>query len=137
VRKSYEAIAPLRAGLPMPLQRESRIASGEPFFRQREVEGAPNSLTRMDRIESCGALARYALEPVTGKKHQLRVHMHALGMPIVNDRIYPAVSPAPPDDFARPLQLLARRIAFTDPFTGQARSFESRQALLPWDALGC
>jgi tRNA pseudouridine32 synthase/23S rRNA pseudouridine746 synthase len=33
------------------------------------------------------------------------------------------------EDFSRPLQLLAQRIAFTDPLTGEARAFQSAQAL--------
>ena len=78
-----------------------------------------------------GDQALYALSPVTGKKHQLRVHMAALGIPIINDRIYPPVQITPDDDFARPLQLLAKSIAFADPFSGQARRFESRLSLLP------
>ena len=69
------------------------------------------------------------MNPVTGKKHQLRVHMSALGIPICNDRMYPPVEVTPDDDYARPLQLLAKSIAFTDPLTGQARRFESRYSL--------
>ncbi|MCY7370751.1 MAG: RluA family pseudouridine synthase [Polaromonas sp.] len=129
VEKNYEAIAPWRAGLEFPLIRKSRIVQDQPFFRQREVAGEPNSETRIEVIEGEGDRARYRLSPVTGKKHQLRVHMHALGMPIENDRMYPPVSPTPDDDYALPLQLLARSIAFVDPVTGQARRFESRFSL--------
>ena len=131
VIKHYEAIAPWRAELRFPLRRQSRIVEGEPFFRQREVPGEPNSETRVDVLHVQGSLARYALNPVTGKKHQLRVHMNALGIPILNDRMYPPVEATPGDDHARPLQLLARSIAFTDPLTGQPRQFESRLDLAP------
>ena len=66
---------------------------------------------------------------MTGKKHQLRVHMNALGLPILNDRMYPPVADTPDDDYLYPLQLLAQAIEFTDPVTGQARRFESRLSL--------
>jgi tRNA pseudouridine32 synthase / 23S rRNA pseudouridine746 synthase len=129
IQKHYEAIAPWRSDIAFPLTRKSRIVQDEPFFRQREIEGAPNSETHIDVIEKMGDLARYALSPVTGKKHQLRVHMNALGLPILNDRMYPPVADTPDDDFARPLQLLARSVAFTDPVTGQTRQFASRRSL--------
>jgi tRNA pseudouridine32 synthase/23S rRNA pseudouridine746 synthase len=129
VNKHYEAIAPWRAELTLPLVRTSRIVEDEPFFRQREVPGPANSETRVDVIEVRGARALYALSPVTGKKHQLRVHMNALGLPIAGDRMYPPVANTPDDDFNQPLQLLAKAIEFTDPVTGQLRRFESELAL--------
>ena len=129
VTKHYEAIAPWRDDLQLPLTRKSRIAQDEPFFRQREVPGAPNSQTHVDVIAVCGQLAKYALSPVTGKKHQLRVHMNALGLPILNDRMYPPVANTPDDDYALPLQLLAKSIAFDDPITQQKRQFESALSL--------
>lgn len=130
VSKHYEAIAPWRAELQFPLMRRTRIVEGEPFFRQREAPGEPNSVTQVDVLQVIGKQARYALRPVTGKKHQLRVHMDALGIPIINDRIYPPVPITLDDDFTRPLQLLAKSIAFADPFSGQARQFDSRLSLL-------
>lgn len=125
VEKHYEAIAAWHAGHRFPMVRTSRIVQDEPFFRQREAAGAPNSETRIELMGKRGDLARYALSPVTGRKHQLRVHMNALGVPILNDRMYPPVSPTPADDYRFPLQLLAQSIAFKDPVTGQARRFES------------
>ena len=129
VTKHYEAIATWRQDLTWPITRKSRIVEDEPFFRQREVPGQPNSETYMDVIEKNGGLARYALSPVTGKKHQLRVHMNALGLPILNDRMYPPVVDTPDDDYSLPLQLLAKSITFTDPVAGQARSFQSQRTL--------
>lgn len=133
VTKHYEAIAPWREGLGFPLTRKSRIVQGEPFFRQAEAPGESNSETHIRVLEVSGDKARYALSPVTGKKHQLRVHMNALGIPIVNDRMYPPVQPTPDDDYRHPLQLLAKSIAFEDPVTGQARQFDSERNLLPGD----
>ena len=130
VVKYYEAIAPWRPGLQFPLQRKTRIVEDEPFFRQREAPGEANSETMIDVLQIRGERALYGLSPVTGKKHQLRVHMNALGLPICNDRMYPPVDVTPDDDHALPLQLLARSIAFTDPLTGQPRKFVSRLSLL-------
>jgi len=130
VSKHYEAIAPWRPELQFPLRRKTRIVEDEPFFRQREMPGEPNSETLIDMLETQGDRARYALRPVTGKKHQLRVHMNALGIPICNDRMYPPHELTLEDDYARPLQLLARSIAFADPLSGELRRFESRLGLL-------
>ena len=125
VTKHYEAIAPWRSDLQLPVTRKSRIVEDEPFFRQREIEGTPNSQTHIDVIETHSELAKYALSPVTGKKHQLRVHMHALGVPILNDRMYPPVAHTLDDNYNLPLQLLAKSIAFLDPITEQCRRFTS------------
>ena len=130
VIKHYEAIAPWNSDLTFPIIRKSRIVEDQPFFRQCEVPGMPNSETKIDVIEKMGGLARYALSPITGKKHQLRVHMNALGLPILNDRMYPPVAMTPDDDHASALQLLAKSIAFDDPVTGKKRYFQSQQALL-------
>ena len=130
VVKHYEAIAPWRADLQFPLWRKTRIVEDEPFFRQREAPGEANSETLIDVLEVRGKWALYGLSPVTGKKHQLRVHMNALGLPICNDRMYPPVEVTLEDDHAQPLQLLVRSIAFTDPLTGQPCKFVSRLGLL-------
>lgn len=136
VDKDYEAIAPLRPDLPLPAVHRSRIEADEQFFRQREVPGAPNSETQIALLEARGTLARYRLRPRSGKTHQLRVHMDALGRPIVGDLFYPEVvhGPGPAqEDWSRPLQLLARGIRFSDPVTGALRQFESRRQLV-WPA---
>jgi tRNA pseudouridine32 synthase/23S rRNA pseudouridine746 synthase len=137
IRKHYEAIAPALPGVSFPLLRMSRLEPGTPFFRMQEVDGAPNSETRIAVLEreragedigiDDGGAAhwRYALEPVTGRKHQLRVHMAALGAPIANDRWYPQAGEVVADDHARPLKLLARRLAFRDPLSGEHHEFES------------
>jgi tRNA pseudouridine32 synthase/23S rRNA pseudouridine746 synthase len=129
VDKSYQAIAPWRDDISFPRVSRSRIVEGQPFFRQAEVPGLPNSETHIEVLEVSGPLARYGLSPVTGKKHQLRVHMYALGLPIVNDRVYPPLDPTPDDDYRYPLQLLAQSIGFDDPFTGERRQFSSKQKL--------
>ncbi len=95
-----------------------------------EIDGPPNSRTHIDLLAHNNTLAHYRLEPVTGKKHQLRVHMNALGIPICNDDYYPKLKPLRTDEtFTDPLQLLARSMQFTDPVTGVERYFESRRQL--------
>ena len=125
IDKCYEAFAPaLPAGV-FPLYRRTRIVQGEPFFRMAEVEGEPNSETRIEVIERGDTDWCYALHPVTGRKHQLRVHMAALGVPIRNDPLYPELAVAAADDYRRPLKLLARELAFVDPLSGEFRRFRS------------
>lgn len=125
IRKRYEALAPPLTGTDFPLVRESRIERGTPFPAMREVDGPPNSCSRIDVIARGDARWRYALEPVTGRKHQLRVHMAALGAPIAGDALYGGAGHAD----GTPLALLARSLAFEDPLGGRARTFESRLSL--------
>lgn len=129
VRKTYEAIAPWQPDLALPLTRNSRIGPASHFMLQQETEGAPNAITHLDMLEVQGQHARYRLQPVTGKRHQLRVHMAALGLPIVGDGLYPVLTPAGQFDFEQPLRLLAKTLEFMDPVTGQPRHFESLRRL--------
>ncbi|MFK7607216.1 MULTISPECIES: pseudouridine synthase [unclassified Pseudomonas] len=126
IEKRYEAIARALPDLELPRVHKSRLVEGEPFFRMREGEGVSNTETLVDVCEKNGDLWRYALYPVTGKKHQLRVHMAALGAGICNDPFYPEVLNDALDDYANPLKLLAQSLRFADPLTGQERFFESR-----------
>ncbi|HEV2622011.1 MAG TPA: pseudouridine synthase [Frateuria sp.] len=128
--KRYEALAPPLPQLEFPCVHRSRLEVGDPFFRMREVAGEPNSRTRIEVVERGSRLWRYALEPLTGRKHQLRVHMASLGAPICNDRFYPQLQERREDDPSRPLQLLASGLAFVDPVSGQAREFRSGRVLV-------
>ncbi len=129
VAKEYEAIAPFKPSLVWPQRRESRIGASAHFMQQCELAGEPNAVTDIDLIEVRGAWARYRLRPVTGQRHQLRVHMAALGLPLRNDGIYPVLTPETDGDYRHPLQLLARSISFVDPLTGERRHFESQRSL--------
>lgn len=131
IEKRYEAIAPALPGLCFPRVHKSRLVEGEPFFRMQEGPGATNTETAVDVKEKNGDFWRYALYPVTGKKHQLRVHMAALGAGICNDPFYPQVLKDVVDDYANPLKLLAQGLRFVDPITGQERCFES-SLFLDW-----
>jgi tRNA pseudouridine32 synthase / 23S rRNA pseudouridine746 synthase len=129
VRKEYEALAPTVENFSFPIIRRSRIVRGEPFFRMKEVPGEANSETYITSRKNLGGMSLYQLLPRTGKKHQLRLHLAALGIPIVNDKFYPVVAPVDDDDFSRPLKLLAKSISFQDPLTGRQHYFESSARL--------
>ena len=129
IEKRYEALAPPLPEMNFPLLKHSRMIAGDPFFRMREADGAANSETRIEVVERGDEYWRYALYPVSGKKHQLRVHMAALGAPILNDDFYPDLVDVTPGDYRHPLKLLAQALAFADPLSGVPRRFESRQAL--------
>lgn len=128
VEKVYEAIAPWRdeVAARLPFDYESRLEEHPvDFMQMRTVAGEPNARTRIALLERLAAdRARYELRPHSGVKHQLRAQLCALGLPIEGDRIYPVLRPVEDEvDFSRPLQLLAREIAFTDPISGQPRKF--------------
>ena len=124
IDKRYEALAPPLHDVSFPHRRCSRLERGEPFFTMAEVGGEANSESRIEVLERGVEVWRYGLEPVTGRKHQLRVHMAALGAPILNDPFYPVPRALADDDHERPLKLLAKSLAFVDPVTGVPRRFE-------------
>ena len=132
VDKTYQAIAPHDASLQFPLTRASTLEDSDQFMQVREAPDAarePNAHTEIELLETRGAHARYRLRPLSGRRHQLRVHMAALGLPILGDRIYPDLLPQGSDVPDNPLRLLAESIAFRDPVTGEQRSFASRQQI--------
>src|SRR5699024_6784905 len=130
VEKVYEAVAPYDARFEQEVIYRSHLTAGAQFLMQ-EVSAAPNSETRIKILRKLPrGQALYRLIPISGRKHQLRVHMAALGIPIVNDSLYPCLQPQrPADDFSDPLQLLARTLVFVDPITGERRTFNSQQQL--------
>jgi tRNA pseudouridine32 synthase/23S rRNA pseudouridine746 synthase len=127
MRKVYEAVAAHNPAIELPRVHTSRLHPDELFFRTQEVVGEPNSETHIRLLKTEGTRALYQLEPISGKRHQLRVHMMALGLPLEGDQFYPTVlrGPDAEEDFNHPLQLLAKSVSFTDPITGQAREFHS------------
>lgn len=138
VHKVYEAIAPWHDRLVLPSRISSRLEEDPASFMQmRTVPGTPNAHTHLALVERRSGWARYRLTPETGRKHQLRAQLSALGIPIAGDRIYPSLWAEPPaeamPDYHHPLQLLARHLAFTDPVTGAPRAFTSRREL-SWPA---
>lgn len=135
ISKTYQATARWDPTLPWPLRRETRIGDSAHFMQQQELPGPPNTSTLIEPLAEHGALARYQLQPITGHRHQLRVHMNALGLPILGDGIYPTLTPEGHTNPALPLQLLAQALEFTDPLTGLVRRFESERRLLALEDL--
>ena len=145
VRKVYQCLAPVRpivrprtgtvrhldSPRVFPLERRSRMIKRRGVLQAWEERGPVNAVTRVELTAGQGCLAAYTLYPKTGKTHQLRVHMNALGLPIVGDDLYPRIQTRAYDDFSQPLQLVARRLEFTDPFTGVNRIFNSSVPLEP------
>ncbi|MEE2033957.1 pseudouridine synthase [Rhodococcus chondri] len=138
VDKEYEAVAPYVPGIEFPREVRSRIIKERGVLQAREVPGDANAETWIELLDAHPAgpigepVARYRLVPRTGKTHQLRVHMNSLGVPILGDTLYPSVLDVAPQDYSSPLQLLARKIEFDDPYTGRRTRFLSRQNLAAW-----
>ncbi|GAA4831030.1 RluA family pseudouridine synthase [Luteimicrobium xylanilyticum] len=147
LEKEYLAVAPVRPDLELPVVVRSRIVKERGVLRAAEVPGTPNAESRVSLVGTCpwpGAVPRppgaatatdlglYRLEPRTGRTHQLRLHLARLGVPILGDPFYPVLRDVAEDDWSDPLQLLARFVAFTDPYTGERRRFESRRRLDAW-----
>lgn len=131
IEKSYRALS---YGVPAAGRDEwlveSRLVHGEPWFTMTTEPGAPNARSRIRLLQQRDGVSHFSLSPLTGKTHQLRVHMSGLGMPIMHDRLYPQLQPLRPDDFEKPLQLLAKRLRFKDPVSGKWLEFQSNRELL-------
>jgi tRNA pseudouridine32 synthase / 23S rRNA pseudouridine746 synthase len=131
IQKTYHALS---AGPGDPGQGtwliENRIVPGEPWFRMTTEPGTVNARSRIELVQVRDGLARFQLNPVTGKTHQLRVHMSGLGFGILNDRYYPTLQAERDDDFSKPLQLVAKYVKFLDPLTGELMEFQSERSLL-------
>jgi tRNA pseudouridine32 synthase/23S rRNA pseudouridine746 synthase len=130
VAKTYRALAPWRDGLTKPVTVRNHVRKERGVWRAQVVPGAPVNAETLVELESrAGDLAVYRLTPRTGRTHQLRLHLHGLGVPIVGDPLYPVVRETSVDDFSRPLQLLASELAFTDPVDATARRYLSARRL--------
>lgn len=135
VQKDYEAVAPIPPGQQFPLQLQSRLQNVPGQFLMQTVSGTANSDTYIQLLGSVPSQTsepwgHYLLQPATGRKHQLRVHLQSLGAPIINDSLYGGTTlKLGAQGFNTPLQLLARKIAFIDPVTHEYREFMSQRAL--------
>ncbi|GGQ35859.1 pseudouridine synthase [Shewanella litoralis] len=129
ITKDYQAIAKVTPDLlaqladntcelPLHWTVKNRIVAANPSFTMQVVEGEANSHSEISLVAVKDGLGLFELSPITGKTHQLRVHMLSLGMPILNDRFYPVLQPKGPDNYDKPLQLLAKRLRFSDPLSG-------------------
>ena len=133
IHKTYHAIANIDSGEPNLAGKEwqvkNKMVQATPTFRMQVVPGEPNSYSVIRCLRQVRDRALFELHPITGRTHQLRLHMATLGHAILNDKYYPALEDESADDFAKPLQLLAKSLHFIDPVTSQARAFECTQEL--------
>lgn len=131
IDKSYEAVAQLELRPPgSSWMVENRLIEAQPWFRMQAVSGVVNARSKVELLDFKQNLGHFRLIPITGKKHQLRIHMSGLGFNILHDRYYPELLPSQPDDLAKPLQLVARRLSFIDPLSGRNMEFVSARKLL-------
>lgn len=131
VQKTYQAVVQFPAGTSeTEWLIENRITQGEPWFRMQSQHGMVNARSKMHLIKTKGSRALLLLHPLTGKKHQLRIHLSDLGLPIINDRYYPTLLAKTVDDYDHPLQLLSKSIEFMDPISGDNMFFESDRNLI-------
>jgi tRNA pseudouridine32 synthase/23S rRNA pseudouridine746 synthase len=131
VEKTYQAVAACTdAPETAEWTIENRIVTGEPWFRMRTAPGAVNARSVIRLVEAKEGRARFILHPLTGKTHQLRLHMSGIGFGILNDRYYPELQPETDDDFNTPLQLIAKTVRFHDPVTGEPLEVTSERELL-------
>lgn len=145
VKKRYLAVATTRRSYPDIAQHtfasdSPRIwahhlkaaAAPAPWFAMAvDSEGAPNAFTKT-WVNQEGSLAFLCLDPLTGRKHQLRLQAAHEGFSLLNDRFYPLMLPKQADDYTQPLQLLAYQLAFCDPLTGKDHRFTSPHLLKDW-----
>ncbi|RAN76191.1 pseudouridine synthase [Bacillus sp. SRB_336] len=140
IQKTYRAVAPVRPGLDFPLVVRSRMVKSRTYLLAEEVPGEPNAETRIELMDTRmdavtgRQLGLYDLQPHTGKTHQLRVHLASAGIGILNDPFYPVLEEQAPDDYSKPLQLLAHSISFTDPLTGVPTRYSSKLRLSAFPA---
>jgi tRNA pseudouridine32 synthase/23S rRNA pseudouridine746 synthase len=133
VEKVYEAVSARPEGWDatrFPLVYRNHIEKLRAQVRvEVDDERTPNAETLIELIGADDRVVHTRLRPHSGKMHQLRVHLAAIGLGILNDRFYPTLLDDGPDDYARPLQLLARELRFVDPLTGEDRDFITRRVL--------
>ena len=120
VRKTYLALV---QGVPQPPQGtiEAPIAR-HPRNRKKMavVAGGREAETKYRVREALGGFALLEVEPVTGRTHQVRVHLAAIGHPVVGDAVYGRRSPLAGRQF-----LHAWRLAFELPSSRRLVEFES------------
>ena len=124
VEKIYLAWSTMWPALAEPQRVSNRIVTRRGALQAAVEAGEPNAETLVEPVGD----GRYRLTPRTGRTHQLRVHMAGLGVPIDNDPLYPEILEVDPGDFTRPLRLIAHRLEFDDPLTGERRCFVSSRA---------
>ncbi len=136
ISKTYNAIARITDGIQIKGKEwdlENRMVKADPSFLMKIDSKAEkenfNAHSKIKCVKQTKNRALFELKPITGKTHQLRVHMQSIGYPILNDKFYPKLQPKTEDKFEQPLQLLAKELKFIDPITKVLRVFKSNLKL--------
>ena len=122
-RKRYEAMVWGIPTQPSGMIDQPLICDWE--NRPRQIvcyEHGKSSQTHWEVIEQCPDRSRVSLVPITGRSHQLRVHLQWLGHPILGDEFY-ATGAA--KDASERLLLHATELDFDDPITGVRHQLRS------------
>ena len=133
IHKTYQAIASIQGDenlIGQEWEVKNRIERTELRFRMCVTEGEANSHSIIRCLEQINQKALFELQPITGKTHQLRLHMQSLGWPILNDHYYPQLQTQSKEDYSTPLQLLAKELEFIDPVSQLKRSFSCEESLV-------
>jgi len=121
VRKTYWALvngvpSPQRGEIDLPLVKKGGAQSERMCVAEEYDTGAKHAVTRYAVLEPAGSkLCWAALWPLTGRTHQLRVHMAAIGHPIVGDGKYGGSEAHPGGEIEAKLYLHARKIEIANP----------------------
>ncbi len=101
-------------------------AANRPLYKICQSQGKPSTtLYQRLSVDPAGQISRVLLEPVTGRSHQLRLHLASIGHPILGDEFY---APAPIQQLAPRLCLHACQIRFQQPRTAQWLTVEQAPA---------
>ncbi|MBI2963041.1 MAG: RluA family pseudouridine synthase [Deltaproteobacteria bacterium] len=121
VAKRYLALV---AGVPSPALGEIRLPLAERHLRAEPSALGKEALSRYRVLEALGDAALVELQPTTGRMHQLRVHLAAIGHPVLGDAKYGDGAPAGPTPASR-LMLHASRLELPHPIGGAPLTIES------------
>ena len=109
-----EVNLPLGADWPNRPRQKVDLVSGKPALTcYRVLENNPNYHSTHQCEADNSAISRVELQPVTGRTHQLRVHMAAMGHPILGDMLYGGAT----SNAAERLMLHARALSFVHPLS--------------------
>jgi 23S rRNA pseudouridine1911/1915/1917 synthase len=106
-----------RGTIEAPIGRDRR----DPFRRSLDSDAPREAVTHFEVAELLPQHALLGVRLETGRTHQIRVHLAAIGLPVAGDRVY-----GRPDELGLRRQFLhAARLAFVHPLTGERIEAES------------
>lgn len=135
IHKEYQTIANVPASVSITGKKwhiKNYLTRGKPKFRfsnSNDPSQGQYAESLIECIEQNHQQAVFKLSPVTGRTHQLRLHMMEIGYPILNDRFYPELQAKQQDNYQQPLQLLAKTLRFIDPISQNKLTFTSPRSL--------